>query len=148
MLRNWHIGKYFYQWPGAILFWGCTVLSFGKFSVKETLWDAIPWLIDVNNPVIFSGVSAGIFRSPRIFPTNRRELSSTVLLFNEFFSQTDRNYPTLFSVHRIFPTNRRELSNTILCSPNFPHKPIWFFPQTDVIFPTNPRPFMPGNHRQ
>ena len=62
------------------------------------------------------------FSVQRMYPTNWRELSNTVLLFTEFFPQTDGNYPTLYFVHRIFPSNWRELSNIILCSPNFSHK--------------------------
>ena len=85
-----------------------TVWSFGEFSVKWTLWDAVPRQIDVNNPVFFFRACAGIFRWS--------------FLSNEPFPQTDGNYPTLYSVHRIFPTNWRELSNAILCSPNFSHK--------------------------
>ena len=118
-----------------------TVLSFGEFSVKWTLWDAVPRQIDVNIPVFFSGASAGIFRW--LFESNK------------IFPQTDGNYPTLY-----------------FCSLNVSHKLTGiiqhftlfteFFPQTNMIFPTNRHkfsienmpdwektswPYMPGNPR-
>ena len=109
------------------------------------LWDAVPRPIDVNNPIILSGVWAGIFQwsfqSNKFFPQTDRnyptlyfcllnfshKLTGIIqhyILFTEFFPQTDGNYPTLYFVHQIFS-----------------HKRTWFFPQTDMIFPTNQHEF-------
>ena len=102
------------------------------------LWDAVPRPIDVNNPIILSGVWAGIFQwsfqSNKFFPQTDRnyptlyfcllnfshKLTGIIqhyILFTEFFPQTDGNYPTLYFVHQIFS-----------------HKRTWFFPQTNMNF--------------
>ena len=79
------------------------------------------------------------------------------VFFSEVFSPTNFSHKLTgiiqhcTFVHQIFTTNWWELSNTIRWSPNFSHKLTGiiqhytlfteFFPQTDMIFPTNQHDF-------